>query len=74
VFADEQVQALQIARPVAHPRLGDISLVAQPCEMTGLDRAIRSPTPDLGQHTDQILQGIGYSETAIAALRSDRII
>src|SRR5207302_255431 len=54
-FADPQVEALRIKRSVAHPRLGEIDLVAQPCEITGFDRAIRTATPDLGEHTDEIL-------------------
>ena len=40
-FADPQVEALRIERPVTHPRLGEIDLIAQPCEITGFDRAIR---------------------------------
>ena len=48
VFADPQVEQLRIRRSVAHPRLGDIDLIAQPCEITGFDRAIRTATPDPG--------------------------
>src|SRR5438309_8150422 len=54
-FADPQVQALRIARPVAHPRLGEIDLVAQPCEITGRDREIRAATAELGGHNDEVL-------------------
>src|SRR3984957_5919407 len=49
-FADPQVQALRIKRSVTHPRLGELDLVAQPCEITGFDREIRNPTRDLGEH------------------------
>jgi crotonobetainyl-CoA:carnitine CoA-transferase CaiB-like acyl-CoA transferase len=74
VFADPQVESLQIARPVTHVRLGEISLVAQPCQITGYDRAIRSATPDLGEHNDQILKTLGYSAEDIAKMKAGGVI
>ncbi|MBN8987110.1 MAG: CoA transferase [Rhizobiales bacterium] len=74
VFADPQVEALRITRPVTHPRLGEIDLIAQACEITGFDRAIRSATPDLGEHNDEILQSLGYDAEAIAGMKAKRVI
>jgi crotonobetainyl-CoA:carnitine CoA-transferase CaiB-like acyl-CoA transferase len=73
-FADPQVETLRIKRSVNHPKLGDIDLVAQPCEITGFDRAIRTATPDLGQHTQEILQSLGYDADAIDKLRAAQAI
>jgi crotonobetainyl-CoA:carnitine CoA-transferase CaiB-like acyl-CoA transferase len=73
-FADPQVEALRIRRTVNHPKLGDIDLVAQPCEMSGFDRAIRTATPDLGEHTDEILQSLGYDADTIDKLRAAQAI
>jgi crotonobetainyl-CoA:carnitine CoA-transferase CaiB-like acyl-CoA transferase len=73
-FADPQVEALRIRRPVTHPRLGELDLVAQPCEITGFDREIRTATPDLGEHTNEILSSLGYSAEEIEKLKAARAI
>ena len=73
-FADPQVEALRILRPVTHPRLGELDLVAQPCEITGFDREIRTATPDLGEHTNEILGSLGYSAEEIEKLKVARAI
>ena len=73
-FADPQVEALRIRRPVTHPRLGELDLVAQPCEITGFDREIRTATPDLGEHTNEILGSLGYSAEEIEKLKAARAI
>ena len=73
-FADPQVEALRIKRSVTHPRLGELDLVAQPCQITGFDREIRTATPDLGEHNDEILTSLGYSAEDIEKLKSSRVI
>jgi crotonobetainyl-CoA:carnitine CoA-transferase CaiB-like acyl-CoA transferase len=73
-FADPQVEALRIRRSVTHSRLGELDLVAQPCEITGFDREIRSATPDLGEHNREILGSLGYSDEEIEKLKAARAI
>jgi crotonobetainyl-CoA:carnitine CoA-transferase CaiB-like acyl-CoA transferase len=73
-FADPQVEALRLKRSVTHPRLGELDLVAQPCEITGFDRDIRSATPDLGEHNHEILASLGYSTEEIEKLKAARVI
>ncbi len=36
--------------------------------------AIRSPAPKLGEHTDEILEGLGYSTEEISALREKKTV
>jgi crotonobetainyl-CoA:carnitine CoA-transferase CaiB-like acyl-CoA transferase len=73
-FADPQVEALRIRRSDSHPRLGELDLVAQPCEITGFDREIRTSTPDLGEHTNEVLTSLGYSAEDIEKLKTARAI
>jgi crotonobetainyl-CoA:carnitine CoA-transferase CaiB-like acyl-CoA transferase len=73
-FADPQVEALRIKRSVTHPRLGEIDLVAQPCEITGFDREIRTATPDLGEHNGEVLGSLGYGAEEIEKLKAAGVI
>ena len=74
-FAEPQVRHLAIARPLKHPELGDIRVVGQPIHLSAAPQpAAMQPTPELGQHTDEVLQGLGFSMEAIAELRARGIV
>jgi formyl-CoA transferase len=38
--------------------------------MTGAPSTVRTPTPDVGQHTDDVLAELGYTTTEIESLRA----
>ncbi|HIM35229.1 MAG TPA: CoA transferase [Pseudomonadales bacterium] len=74
VFNDPQVKHLQMASPVHHPELGDISLVAQPVTLSDAPFRIRSATPELGEHTDEVLGAIGYTDGEIEQFRLNEVV
>ena len=53
---------------------GDTRVVASPLNFSGLTRDIRLPTPEAGDHTDEVLGSVGYSEAEIAAFRAKGIV
>ena len=74
VFADPQVKHLGMAQPIEHPRLGLEHIVASPVNQVGLSRAIRTATAEAGQHTNEVLRSVGYSDTEIAAMRAKHVV
>jgi crotonobetainyl-CoA:carnitine CoA-transferase CaiB-like acyl-CoA transferase len=74
VFADPQVKHLGMATPVHSPKLGDIHVVNQAIEMTRTPSKVQSPTPERGQHTDEVLRQIGYSDQEIAGLHERKAV
>jgi formyl-CoA transferase len=74
VFADPQVQHLGIAQALEHPTLGRIELVGQAVTLSRTPSSLRNPTPERGEHNEEILRGLGYDQAAIARLRAERVI
>ena len=76
VFDDPQVKHLGIATPMESPALGTVNIVGQPIvmERTPQPKKMRRPTPELGEHTDEVLTELGYSKEKIAELRAQDVI
>jgi len=74
VFADPQVRHLGLAWPAPSHERGDIELVGQPIIMSRTPSRIRTPPPLMGEHTDEILGGLGYDDERIAELREAEVI
>ena len=74
-FEEPQVKHLKIARPVRHRKLGQIKVVGQPINLSRFPQPEElGPTPDLGQHSEEILKSLGYDARAIAKLKADKVV
>jgi crotonobetainyl-CoA:carnitine CoA-transferase CaiB-like acyl-CoA transferase len=73
VFADAQVKHLGLEMPVEHPLLGTINLVRAPMNLAGVECA-RKPTPERGQHTEEVLAEFGFSAAEIAELKAQKAV
>ncbi len=74
VFADPQVKHIGAAAEVDHPKLGRYKLIAQAAKLSRTPASVKTPTPELGQHTDEILTELGLSKTEIVSLRERGVI
>ncbi len=74
-WEDPQIQHLGMAKKVRHPKIGEYEVVGQPIHLSRYPQpdALR-PTPDQGQHTDEVLREIGYDSAGIAELRSRGVV
>ena len=73
-FADPQVQQLEMTPTVNHPRRGPLKVVGQAIKMSRTPSHAHSPTPDAGQHSEDVLAEVGYSAEEIAQLKEDGVI
>jgi crotonobetainyl-CoA:carnitine CoA-transferase CaiB-like acyl-CoA transferase len=74
VFADPQVEHLAMTLPVAHPVLGRLDILRNAVRMTDAPPTVRAPSPDAGDHSDQILTELGYPTADIDGLRARGVI
>jgi formyl-CoA transferase len=75
VFANEQVQAREVAIELPHPTAGKVKLVRNPIRMSATPATSDKAPPLLGQHTDEVLGDVlGLGEAEIAALRGKGIV
>lgn len=73
-FADPQVKHLGIAAPVLHPEKGEFKIVGSPMNMHDTPKKIRRPTPDRGEHTDEVLRSFGFTDAQLLEMRASGVI
>ena len=75
VVNEPHIDARGLFQKVPYPKTKDsVPIVVSPLELSGNPGEIKTRAPLLGEHTDQILKEIGYSNEEISNLRDKRII
>jgi crotonobetainyl-CoA:carnitine CoA-transferase CaiB-like acyl-CoA transferase len=75
VFADPHVRARQLFKMMEYPGVPKAAPVADtPVRLSRTPGGIRRRSPTLGEHTDAILEELGFSAGEIAALRKARAV
>ena len=74
VTQDEQAQLNDFFVTWEHPKYGKIKVVNNPIKLSKTEAENRLPAPTLGEHTDQIMKNLNYSEDVIAKLKKMGVI
>ena len=74
MFADPQVKHLEMAETVHSDAIGDIDLVAQAVKLHRTPSTLAVAPPERGEHTEEILQGLGYSAEDISGMRRRNVV
>ena len=73
-LSDPQVRARHMVQQVHHPTLGDINVIGPVVKLSETPATVRTAPPLLGQHTDEVLAGLGFDHARIEGLRKDKVV
>lgn len=71
VYDDAQLRANEYIIDHLHPLVGPVTMMGSPFSFDGEHYAVNLPAPTLGQHTNEVLREVGYTEAQIGELRRE---
>ena len=74
VAGDPQVIKNEYIVEFDHASLGPVQMVGLPVKLSQSPGQIKSPAPELGQHTEEILLELGYDWQDMLSLKNEGII
>ena len=74
VLSHPQLEARNMLPKMEHPRAGTIQMTGIVHHLEGTPGKVRLPPPELGQHTREVLEELGYTRAQIDGLYADQIV
>lgn len=74
VVNDPQAHANGFFAEIDHPKTGRMKYVTMPVHFRQNPDSVRTPSPEVGQHNEEILLELGYKRDDIARLREQKVI
>ncbi|TDE11830.1 CoA transferase [Jiangella asiatica] len=74
VFDDPHTHARDMVVEIEHPVEGLLRGLGIPVKLSDTPGAVQRPAPLLGEHTDEVLRGLGYSDADVARLRENGVV
>ncbi|HEC40358.1 MAG TPA: CoA transferase [bacterium] len=74
IFTDPQVLHRQMLKELDHPKVGKVKVIGVPIKLSDTPGEVKTAPPILGQHTQEILTELGFSDQDIKKLRQEKVI
>ncbi|MGH7805697.1 MAG: CaiB/BaiF CoA transferase family protein, partial [Candidatus Binatia bacterium] len=74
LLTDPHLRSREIIHEGEHPKAGPFTYVGWPAPIGGQRFEVGRAAPELGEHTDEVLAELGYSDAAITAWRKAGVV
>ena len=74
VFSDPQIVQREMVLEMNHPTLEKVRQIGIPIKLSDTPGTVRSFAPTPGQHTEEVLSDLGYTQERIEELRREKAI
>ncbi|MGG4488035.1 CaiB/BaiF CoA transferase family protein [Metabacillus idriensis] len=74
MFEDPQMKAREMVVTMKHPHIEDLKVTGSPLKLSKTPVTMKKHPPLYGEHTNEVLQQLGYSEEQIFDFKQNKII